>query len=91
MNQEKLKQIVCIMEQVTDLLYQENIMPAYTGLVAVLPQLEEIIMDLDKETQQELTGKLQSALTAMESGDNTLLADILQYELIEQFTTYLKK
>ena len=66
-------------------------MPAYTGLVAVLPQLEEIIMDLDKETQQELTGKLQSALTAMESGDNTLLADILQYELIEQFTTYLKK
>lgn len=85
MDQELLKQVKDVLSQVIDLLYQENITPAYARLVAVLPQMEGMIAELDSDTQQELTEKLQSALTAMEEGDNTLLADILQYEILEQF------
>lgn len=89
MDQERLRQIVHILEQITDLLYQENVTPAYMRLAAVLPQMEDIIMQLDEEAQQELTEKLQSSLGAMEDGDNTLLADILQYEILEQLKEYL--
>lgn len=91
MDQERLQQIVNILEQITDLLYQENVSPAYTRLAAVLPQMEDIIMQLDEEAQQELTEKLQSALGAMEDGDNTLLADILKYEILEQLNVYLEE
>lgn len=84
MDQELLKQVKDVLSQTIDLLYQENITPAYTRLAAVLPHLESIIAQLDIQTQQELTDKLQSALAAMEDGDNTLLADILQYEILEQ-------
>lgn len=83
MNQE-LQQVIDTLSKVTDLLYQENIPPAYAQLAAALPALEGEIAKLDTEKQQELTGKLQDALAAMESGDNTLLADILQYEIVEQ-------
>lgn len=84
MNQESLMQVKNLLSQVIDLLYQENIAPAYAGLAAVLPQLEAVLAQLSPEVQQELTEKLQSALAAMEDGDNTLLADILQYEILEQ-------
>ena len=84
MNQELIGQVKNMLLQIIDLLYQENITPAYTGLAAVLPQLEQVIAQLEPETQQELAEKLQEALEAMENGDNTLLADILQYEILEQ-------
>lgn len=84
MDQELLKQVKDMLSQVIDLLYQENITPAYAGLASVLPQMEGVIAQLSPETQQEMTEKLQSALAAMEDGDNTLLADILQYEILEQ-------
>ena len=71
MDQELLKQVKDSVSQVIDLLYQENIAPAYRGLVTVLPQLEMIITQLDSGAQQEMTEKLQSALSAMEDGDNT--------------------
>ena len=88
MNQNSVKQIMDNLTQVTDLLYQENITPAYTQLAVALPQLEEVIMQLNQETQQELTEKLRSALEAMEDGDNTLLADIIQYEILEQLKMF---
>ena len=88
MNQNKVKQVIDELTKVTDLLYQENITPAYAQLVATLPELEKVIMPLNQETQQELMEKLQSALSAMEDGDNTLLADILQYEILEQLKMF---
>ena len=88
MNQNKVKQVIDELAKVTDLLYQENITPAYAQLVATLPELEKVIMPLNQETQQELMEKLQSALSAMEDGDNTLLADILQYEILEQLKMF---
>ena len=88
MNQNKVKQVIDELTRVTDLLYQENITPAYAQLIATLPELEKVIMPLNQETQQELMEKLQSALSAMEDGDNTLLADILQYEILEQLKMF---
>lgn len=84
MDQELLQQVKLFLSQVVELLYQENTTPAYTRLAATLPQLEAVIAQLSPEIQQEMTEKLQSALAAMEDGDNTLLADILQYEILEQ-------
>ena len=84
MEQQELKQIIDIINRVTELLYQENIVPAYAQLVAVLPRLEKVITDFSEEVQQELTENLRNALEAMEDGDNTLLADILQYEVLEK-------
>lgn len=84
MDQILLEQVKAHLSKVIDLLYQENITPAYSGLAVALPQLEAVIAQLSPEEQQELTEKLQSALAAMEDGDNTLLADILQYEILEQ-------
>lgn len=88
MNQNKVKQVIDELTKVTDLLYQENITPAYAQLAATIPELEKVIMPLNQETQQELMEKLQSALSAMEDGDNTLLADILQYEILEQLKMF---
>lgn len=91
MNQNKVKQVIEKLASVTDLLYQENITPAYAQLAATLPELEEVIMPFNQETQQELMEKLQSALGAMEDGDNTLLADVIQYEILEQLKMFLEE
>lgn len=89
MNQELLTITIELLTQVTDLLYQENIQPAYMKLAAVLSKLELIIAEIDNEEEQkEITEKLKEALSAMEAGDNTLLADILQYEILEQIKNY---
>lgn len=82
--EQALKQLKDTLSVIIDLLYQENTTPAYAQLAAVLPVLEREIAKLDADRQQQLAGKLQDALAAMESGDNTLLADILQYEIAEQ-------
>jgi type III secretory pathway component EscS len=84
MNQEELQVILENLSRVIDLLYQENIPVAYSGLIGVLPSLEQAIAQLDEKSKQEMTEKLQTALAAMEEGDNTLLADILQYEVVDQ-------
>ena len=88
MNQNSVKQIMDNLTQVTDLLYQENVTPAYAQLAVALPQLEQVIMQVNQEIQLELTEKLRSALEAMEDGDNTLLADIIQYEILEQLKMF---
>lgn len=89
MNQIQLKNVLDILSQVTDLLYQENLKPAYMTLAAVLPQLEEVITGIkDEDAQGELTEKLRDALGAMETGDNTLLADMLQYDIMEQLKEF---
>jgi type III secretory pathway component EscS len=84
MNQNDLQQLLGDISKVIDLLYQENIPVAYAGLIGVLPSLEQAIAQLEEDVKQEMTEKLQTALTAMEEGDNTLLADVLQYEVVEQ-------
>lgn len=85
MDQSLLRNVEGNLSQVVDLLYQENITMAYKILAVTLPTLEQLLIQITDETlQKELIEKLQSALEAMEEQDNTLLADIITYELLEQ-------
>ena len=79
--QEIIKQEIT---EINELLYQQNIAAAYPRLAQVLPTLEEYTYSLDEETRSEWIEILQSALEAMEQKDVTLLADILEYEILER-------
>lgn len=51
--------------------------------------MEEVIGTIQQEEiQSELKDKLLEALEAMENEDNILLADILQYEILERLREY---
>ncbi len=69
---------------IVDLLYQQNIKEAYPRLIQVLPKLEQFFAGFGEEKGGEWTEVLRSALEAMEQQDVTLLADILQYEILER-------
>lgn len=76
-----------IKEEITatiDLLYQQNIKEAYPRLIVTIPKLEQLISGFDEARQGQWIGVLQSALEAMEQQDVTMLADILQYEILER-------
>lgn len=91
MDQDMLKQLVDAIRQIVDLLYQENIEAGYKVLSIVLPYLERMIVETDNtEFQNELKEKLEEALHAMEDGDNILLADIMQYEVLEMIESYIE-
>ena len=70
-----MEQVINTLTTITDLLYQENIPVAYRMLYLILPGMEEAI-------------RLLEALEAMENEDNILLADILQYEILERLREY---
>jgi len=72
------------LQNITDLLYQQNMQESFSQLAWLLPQMEQWIADSEGELQKDLTDILQSALEAMEQMDLTLLADILQYDLLEK-------
>lgn len=75
--QEKIEEIVA-------LLYQEKQEEAYEKLSLIIPVLANEIESIQEvEKQKELVEILESALSAMEEEDLTLLADVLQYDLIE--------
>lgn len=89
MNQELLEEVIQELTQITDYLYQENIPLANRGLVFVLPKLEACIGGIEEEdTQKELRDKLMEALSAMEEEDYVLLADLIQYEVLEILSSY---
>ncbi len=84
-----MEQVINTLTTVTDLLYQENIPVAYRMLYLILPGMEEVIGQIQQEeVQSELRDKLLEALEAMENEDNILLADILQYEILERLRKY---
>ena len=92
MNQILLKNVIDILSQVVDLLYQENLQKAYMLLAAVLPKMEELAQGIpDQRQQEELADRLRQALEAMEDGDSTLLADLIQYEILEQLNTFVEE
>lgn len=87
---EMLKQVIEVLEQVVELLYQENITIAYKMLYIILPNLEKVISNTgSKAIQQELKEKLEEALSAMENADNILLADIIHYEVLQRLQDYV--
>lgn len=76
------------LEAVIELLYQQNMQNAYRGMTEILPMIEAIIGEQSAGVQVELTQVMKDALEAMEQGDMTLLADILQYDLLERIEEF---
>lgn len=82
---EEVSQLIDNLIKITDYLYQENIQVAYRLLYLVLPSLDQFISQMEQDEKKDiLKEKLLQALEAMEKEDYILLADILQYEVVEQ-------
>ena len=80
-----MKDLIEVLNKIIELLYQEEVNTAYGFLVRCLPILSGFIGDMeDKELQKEIMASLEEAVTAMENNDYTLLADIMQYDLIDK-------
>lgn len=80
-----MKDLLEVLEKLTELLYQERKNEAYGILIKCLPVMSTLFVELeDKELQQELIVSLGEAVEAMENNDCTLLADILQYDVIDK-------
>jgi hypothetical protein len=72
-------------KEVTDLLYQQKLKEGYQRLNLVLADISAYVATIEDETkQQEILETLTESLDAMQQQDTTLLADILQYELLER-------
>lgn len=83
-----MKDLLDVLKKVAELLYQEEHNKAYGILIKCLPMMGVCIEDIeDKEFQREVLDSLTEAITAMENNDYTLLADILQYDVIEKLET----
>ncbi|MBE5923070.1 MAG: hypothetical protein E7271_01205 [Lachnospiraceae bacterium] len=88
MNNILLNNIVNMLQDCVDMLYQENLSSAYKMLAVVYPKMEELITGMEQTHQKEIKEKLQLVLDAMEDGDNILIADTIQYELIEMLSAF---
>lgn len=72
-----------VLNRIAELLYQEKRNDAYGLLIKCLPVLSLQVGHIQDENMQiEIMEVLKTALEAMEADDATLLADILQYELL---------
>lgn len=80
-----MKDLLEVLGKVTELLYQESYNEAYGILIKCLPVMGVYIGEIQDETiQREVMDALTEAVSAMENSDYTLLADILQYDVIEK-------
>lgn len=81
-------------ERVTDYFYKQHNQTGYSELDQVITDISLTIDKIfkyrsEKQTinfdEQKLIDTLTEAMNAMEGKDTILLADILQYDLLEQF------
>lgn len=80
-----MKDLIEVLDKIIELLYQEEADTAYSLLVRCLPIMSAYISDMeDTDLQEKIMESLKEAVNAMENNDYTLLADIMQYELIEK-------
>lgn len=80
-----MKDLLDVLKKIAELLYQEDYNTAYGLLVKCLPIMGVYLEELEEEDlQREILASLTEAISAMEENDYTLLADILQYDVIEK-------
>lgn len=80
-----IQYVIDILMNVSDLLYQDNREYAYKMLALILGSLEKVIAEIEQQgIRSELCICLKDALQAMQEEDDVLLADILQYEIVER-------
>lgn len=89
MNINSMESILLDIEDISQLLYQEDVKEGYAKLSNMIPKVMELAVDLDESQQEELISALAPAVSAMENKDSTLLADILQYELGEKLKSFV--
>ncbi len=77
--------IIKEIEDVTELFYQQKIKEAYARLQPLLTDISIYVTGIPSEEKQvDILESLKEAMSAMEQQDTTLLADILQYDLLEK-------
>lgn len=90
MEAKSVQEVINEIKETTELLYQENMQEGYEKLSATLHHLTSLTSDITDEAEQNaFVEVLKPALEAMEEMDMTLLADVLQYELIPKLEEYL--
>ena len=90
MDKKDVQAVIEEITTVTELLYQENVTEGYGKLAALLRHIMSITAEITDEAEQtSFVEILNPALEAMEAQDATLLADILQYDLIAKLEEYL--
>ncbi len=83
MNQELLQEVKDRLQQIAELLYQENAQMAYQMIIMIIPKIEIISDNIDNDDVKDaLANKLNMMLEAMENEDYVLMADTIQYELL---------
>ena len=79
-----MSDIIDELKKVADLLYEEKNSEAYSELDRVIPKMSQAIGDVEDEgVKSNLVESLKKALMAMENYDVLMLADTIQYELLE--------
>lgn len=79
-----MSDIIDELKKVADLLYEEKNSEAYSELARVIPKMSQAIGDVEDEgVKSNLVESLKKALMAMENYDVLMLADTIQYELLE--------
>lgn len=90
---ERINILIESMTEVTELFYQQKNKEGYTKFSMTIELIASIVENIflykkdnpDIEiNENEITESLRNAMQAMEEKDTVLLADILQYELIEK-------
>lgn len=87
-------------QEVVDLFYQQNDKDAFQKFENTILEMTKAIDNLylykNENTDFELDDEnickiLRETMEALESGDNVLMADILQYDFIEYINTLLEQ
>ena len=85
MDKELMEEMVGNLEKVTEIYYQGKKEEGNVLFQQVIPQIAVVANMLEGTgLEKELLASLQEALGAMQDGEYVLLADILQYEIIEK-------
>lgn len=88
MDKELVGELINNIESVANNLYQGDVKTGYSQLNELIPQIAVVSGQIQQSSQQQEIAKiLGNALDAMEKNDNTLLADVLQYDLVEALIT----
>lgn len=84
MDKVLINKVIENLELSVENLYQENKKEAMSKIAEQIPSIAAIVSEVeDKEMQTKLLGILSEMLPAMEENDTTLLADLINYELID--------
>ncbi len=90
--QYQISQVINEINDVTELLYQQKTKEGYLLLNGTLGKIMNIIDSIYQLRSEQnilfddnrLINNLKTAMEAMENKDNIMLADILNYEIVEQ-------